>query len=75
LALLKTKRVKGATAQSSGAGQVRLRVKARGGAKKRLIRRGKAKVAVQVSFSPVGGTPSTATKKIKLVRQHRKTAG
>jgi Bacterial Ig domain/Low-density lipoprotein receptor repeat class B len=69
LTLLKTKRVKAATATASDAGQVRLRVRPRGGAKKTLIHRGKAKVTVQVTFSPVGGTPSTATKKIKLVRK------
>jgi virginiamycin B lyase len=71
LALMRTKRVKAATAEAGGPGQVKLLVKPRGKTKQRLKRLGRAKVAVRVTFSPVGGNQSSATKKIKLVRKHR----
>jgi virginiamycin B lyase len=71
LALLRTKKVKAATAEASGAGEVSLRVKPRGRAKQRLRRLGSVKVAVRVTFSPVGGTQNSATKKVKLVSKHR----
>ena len=43
----------------TGAGVVRLVVKAKGLAKRRLDRRGSARVTVVVTFTPTAGTPGT----------------
>jgi hypothetical protein len=50
------------------AGTVKLRIKPKGRAKRALQRTGKAKVLIKVTFSPVGGTPSTTRHKLKLRR-------
>jgi hypothetical protein len=44
-------------------------VKTRGKAKKKLNRKGKAKVRANVTFTPTGGDPNTESKKIKLVKR------
>jgi Right handed beta helix region len=55
----------------AGAGVVALLVKAKGVAKRRLDRHGSAKVKAVVTFTPTAGTPSTATRKIRLVKKIR----
>jgi hypothetical protein len=55
------------------AGEVRLKIKPRGKAKRTLLRRGKLTVRPQVTFTPTGGTARTETKRVKLIekRAHR----
>ncbi len=47
-------------------GKVRLLVKPKGKAKRRLDRRGKTKIKGRVTFTPTGGSPSTQVKYLKL---------
>jgi DNA-binding beta-propeller fold protein YncE len=47
-------------------GKVRLLVKAKGKAEKRLLRHGRAKIKGTITFTPSGGDPSTQTKRLKL---------
>ena len=51
----------------SGAGKVKLKVKAKGKTLKKLKANGKVTVKVTVTFTPTGGTPRSETKKVKLV--------
>ena len=44
-------------------------MKARGKAKKRLNKKGKAKVKAKVTYNPDGGPSDTKSKKIKLVKR------
>jgi hypothetical protein len=48
------------------AGPVKLPIKPKGRAKRTLERTGKAKVRLQITFSPVGGEPATTQHKVKL---------
>jgi hypothetical protein len=53
-------------------GTVKLLVKARGKAKKKLNKTGKAKINVNIAFTPSGdppGDPKTQTKRVKLVKK------
>jgi hypothetical protein len=61
----------GATASKtvSAAGVFKLKVKAKGSAKSKLNHKGKVKVKATVTYSPVGGTPATQTKTVKLVKK------
>ncbi|MDX6582462.1 MAG: hypothetical protein QOI10_1646 [Solirubrobacterales bacterium] len=51
------------------AGSVKLKIKARGKARKRLKRHGSAKLEAKVTYTPTGGDPNTLTKKVKLIRR------
>ena len=51
----------------SGAGTVKLKIKAKGKTLKTLKARGKVTVKVTVTFTPTGGAPRSETKKVKLV--------
>jgi hypothetical protein len=51
------------------AGRVKLLVRAKGKAAKRLRRHGKVKVTAKVTFTPTGGSARTKTKKLKLIRR------
>ena len=53
---------------AEAAGEQKLIVKARGGAKKKLNADGKAKVDPKVTFTPDGGEPNTERKRIKLIK-------
>jgi hypothetical protein len=55
-----------ALARKVRAGTVKLLVKAKGKAKKRLNRTGRAKVKVKVTYKPRGGERSSQTKTVKL---------
>jgi hypothetical protein len=62
------KGLKPAERQASGAGEVNLPVKANGN-KKKLRKKGKAKVEAQVTSTPTSGTPTTEDKKVKLIKK------
>jgi hypothetical protein len=52
---------------AAAAGDVTLKVKTTGKKRKKLRRKGKAKVTADVTFTPTGGTPNTESTKVKLV--------
>jgi hypothetical protein len=52
----------------SGAGTVRLLVKAKGKAKSKLARTGKARVKVTVTFAPSGGLAAAQRRAVRLVK-------
>jgi DNA-binding beta-propeller fold protein YncE len=60
------------TRSSGGAGTVRLAVKTRGKARKRLLRRGKARVRAKVVFTSQEGTTASTTKAIVLRKKRKK---
>jgi hypothetical protein len=64
--VLSGKGLKKATANAAAVGNVTLSVKAKGKAKKKLRKTGKAKVKPQVTFTPTGGNPATQAKKLAL---------
>jgi subtilisin-like proprotein convertase family protein len=53
----------------SAAGTVKLKIKAKGKAKKHLDRIGTVKVKAKVTYTPTGGSPNTKTKRIKLIKR------
>jgi hypothetical protein len=75
LVLAKTKKLKGARKRAKKAGKVRLPIRPRGKAKRRLAARaagkgpGRLKVRVRVTFTPDGGSPRTKSKRLKLVKR------
>jgi hypothetical protein len=69
LELAKNKEVKGKVKVAEEAGKETLRVKPRRNTKKRLNRRGTAKVTANVTYTPNGGQPNTQSKKIKLIKR------
>jgi hypothetical protein len=52
------------------AGKVKLTVKPKGKAKKRLDQSGTAKVKVRVTYTPTGGAANTQPKRVKLIKKH-----
>ena len=69
LELAQAKKVKGDQARAEAAGEATLLVKPRGKAKKKLNRRGKAKLSAEVTYTPDGGDPNTQTASVKVVRK------
>ena len=69
LKLAKTQSVKGQHTRVEPSDTEKLTIKPKGKAKKRLNRRGKAKVKAKVTYTPDGGASATKSKKIKLVRR------
>lgn len=65
-AVLSGKKVKRQSRGAKAAGRVKLPIVAKGKALKALKANGKAKVKVQVTFTPTGGSPATFTKKVTL---------
>jgi hypothetical protein len=64
--------VKAASNETVDGGEVSLPVKARGKAKKKLRRKGKAKVSFDVTYTPTGGSPNAQADGLKLVKKtHR----
>jgi hypothetical protein len=53
----------------SVAGNVKLLIKAKGKARRKLGRTGKAKVKAKVTYTPTGGAPNTLTKTVKLIKR------
>jgi hypothetical protein len=52
-----------------GAGTVKLLVKTKGKAKRKLNRNGRLKVTLKVTFAPTGGVAASRTKTIKLIKR------
>jgi hypothetical protein len=69
LKLKRTGRVKGRSKLAEEAGKLKLLVKARGRATKRLNERGAANVQAKVRFAPDCGRPKTKSKTITLVKR------
>lgn len=72
--LQRTKQLKPASAQASSSGAVRLTLRPRGKAKRRLAStprggRRAVKVRARVRFAPIAGTPRTKAKRVRLVRR------
>ena len=64
---LSGKGVKGVRKAVAAAGTVVLKVRAKGRSLKQLKAQGKVTVKVTVTFTPTGGTPGSATRKVRLV--------
>jgi virginiamycin B lyase len=71
--LAESEAVKPKRKQGESAGKVRLPIKPRGEAKKRLNREGKAKVKAEVTYTPTGGDPTivgnTDAETVKLIKR------
>ena len=70
LKLTRTESVKGARIFADVKGKAKVPVKPRGEAKKKLNRKGKAKVEAEVTFTPDGGEPNTQSKRVRLIKRH-----
>jgi Domain of unknown function (DUF1929) len=68
LDLTETKRVNADDESAVAAGTEKLLVQPKGKAEEKLNDKGKARVKVEVTFAPDGGTPNTKGRKIKLVK-------
>jgi hypothetical protein len=66
LALARTAKVKGDQRTVAAAGTYKLTVKARGAAKQRLRRGGKARVTARVSYAPTGGPGKAKQRNVNL---------
>jgi 6-phosphogluconolactonase (cycloisomerase 2 family) len=71
LELAKTKKVKAddEAVEADGAAEDKLKIKPKGKARKRLGKKGKAKVKAEVTYTPDGGQPNTASKRIRLIKR------
>ena len=69
LELAKTKKVKADDEPAEAAGTEKLLVKPKGKARKKLNKKGKAKVQATVTYTPIGGEPDTESKRIKLLKR------
>jgi hypothetical protein len=71
LELAKTKKVKAddEPVEGEGATQEKLALKPKGKARKKLLKKGKAKVKAAVTYTPDGGDALTRSKKVKLKRK------
>jgi hypothetical protein len=69
VALAQTKKLKGAEARAEAAGEVELTIKPKGKAKRKLVHTGKAKVTVEVTYTPDGGEPETQIATLKLIER------
>jgi hypothetical protein len=63
------KSLKPQSATTPAAGEVLLKVKATGKARKKLKKRGKAKLSATITFTPTGGSANSEPAKLKLVRK------
>jgi hypothetical protein len=63
------KGLKRTSAGATASGDVTLSLKASGKAKRKLARSGKAKLKITLSWTPTGGTASTQTDKLKLIKK------
>jgi hypothetical protein len=59
----------GRLAKAVSAGKVKIKIKAKGKKKRKLNRTGKVKVKAKFTFKPTGGSASSQTKKIKLIKR------
>jgi hypothetical protein len=63
------KGLKTTSASPTAGGDVILNLKASGKARKKLARRGRAKLKITLSWTPTGGSASTQSDRVKLVRK------
>ena len=61
--------VKAQTKSSTGAGVVKLLIRARRKAAKRLRRTGRSRVRANVTFTPTGGSPRSKSRRIRLLKR------
>jgi hypothetical protein len=71
LHLAKNRKVKPQQKRAEAAGPVKLPVKPRRRAKKKLNEKGRVKVRAEVTFTPDGGEPNTESKRLKLNKAKR----
>lgn len=73
ITLKNTRTVRGLTVNAPAAGVYELKIKAKGRALRRLKRKGKVAVNAVVSYVPVGGTVTSATRSVPLrIKAHKK---
>jgi hypothetical protein len=70
LRLKTNSRVRGVSKHPAKAGRVRLKVRPRGSAGRKLKRTSKTKVKAKVRYTPSGGEPSEKSKRVTLKRRH-----
>ena len=68
IALAQTTKVNAAEVRAEAAGKVQLAIKPRGKAKKKLAKKGKVKVGVEVTYTPDGGEPEAQVATLRLKR-------
>lgn len=71
LRLRGTKAIKGRRQKVGAARMIKVKIKARGKAARKLRRRGKARVKAVVTFTPRGGAARTRSRWVKLAMLHR----
>ncbi|MGH2963234.1 MAG: NHL repeat-containing protein [Solirubrobacterales bacterium] len=71
LELARTKKLKRSGEDAEAARKVKLTIRSRGMARKRLDAQGKARVNARVAYIPTGGEPNTKSKRIKLKKRLR----
>jgi CSLREA domain-containing protein len=54
-----------------GAARVRLPIRARPKVRRRLLRTGRIRTRVRVTYRPTGGTPRTKTRRVRLIKKRR----
>jgi len=69
---LKGAKVRRQAKNPQAAGVVRLLIRARGKAAKRLRRTGRARVRAKVTYTPTAGNPRTKSRMIRLVKRKRR---
>jgi hypothetical protein len=69
LALTETEKVKGTDEQADAEGGEKVAIKPKGKAKKKLNKKGRAKVKAEVTYSPEGGASNTDSKKVGLKKR------
>jgi len=67
--VLAGKSLKPTSKEAAAAGEVKLKIKAKGNKKRKLNQTGKTKVRPAVTYTPSGGTSNTQDKKVRLVKR------
>ena len=67
--LAETTKVRGVEVRADVAGEIELAIAPQGRAKKKLRQKGKAKVSVELTYTPDGGEPEPQTATLKLVKR------
>ena len=68
---LSGKGLKTQTLAVADSGIAKLKVIAKGKVRKRLKKKGKAKITETVTYNPIGQSPNSVAKKIKLLKKRR----
>ena len=64
----------GADKAVSAAGKVKLKIRAKGKKKRKLDRSGKVKLKAKVTYTPTGGVSKLQSKRIKLIKERKRSA-